>query len=246
MDQAEKNTKTATVDTRQSKYIRLLLALVIVVGIVLAVVFLPVKEWLVKSLEWTRGQGIWGAVIVVLFYILACVFFLPGSVITLGTGFVFKLLLGTVIVSIGSTLGACTAFLLGRTIARDWIAAKARANEKFAAIDEAVGREGFKIVLLTRLSPLFPFNFLNYALGLTKVSFGKYALASWIGMLPGTIMYVYIGASLGTLAEAAAERETSVGEKIFYSVGLAIAIVVVVVVTRVARKALKEAVQEKD
>jgi uncharacterized membrane protein YdjX (TVP38/TMEM64 family) len=116
-------------------------------------------------------------------------------------------------------------------------------NEKFAAIDQAVGRQGFKIVFLTRLSPIFPFNMLNYAFGLTKVSFGKYALASWIGMLPGTIMYVYFGATLRSLADAATGNvETGTAGKIFFWFGLAATIVVTVFVTRLARRALKQAV----
>ena len=96
---------------------------------------------------------------------------------------------------IGAILGACAAFFVGRTLARDWIAAKVAGNSKFAAVDEAVGKEGFKIVFLLRLSPVFPFNFLNYALGLTKVSFKHYALASMIGMIPAGLMYVYFGSA---------------------------------------------------
>ncbi|KKL04544.1 hypothetical protein LCGC14_2615000 [marine sediment metagenome] len=146
--------------------------------------------------------------------------------------------------SIGSTLGACGAFLVGRTVARRSIERKVAGNPKFAAIDEAVGRQGFKIVLLTRLSPVFPFIFLNYAYGLTKVPFWRYALASWIGMLPGTFMYVYLGSALGSLAEAVSGRqESSVAERVFFVAGLVMAVVVAVVVTRVARKALKTATE---
>ena len=158
-------------------------------------------------------------------------------------GFLFKLLVGTITVSIGSTLGACAAFLVGRTVGRGWISSKIAANKKFAAIDSAVGQQGFKIVLLVRLSPIFPFNLLNYAFGLTRVSFAKYALASWIGMLPGTVMYVYFGAGLRNLADAAAGKvETGIAGQIFFWLGLAVAIVVTIFVTRLARKALKQAV----
>ncbi len=122
-----------------------------------------------------------GACLCVLFYVVASVFFLPGSVLTLGAGFLFGVPVGFRSAWIGATLGACAVFFVGRTLARDWIAAKVAGNSKFAAVDEAVGKEGFKIVFLLRLSPLFPFNFLNYALGLTKVSFKHYALASLIG-----------------------------------------------------------------
>jgi uncharacterized membrane protein YdjX (TVP38/TMEM64 family) len=217
--------------------------MIVVIGLVTGTILLPVKDWLIQGLEWTQGLGFWGPVFVVAFYILACILFLPGSVLTLGAGFLFKLIRGTITVSIGSTLGACAAFLVGRTVARNWIAGKVAKNEKFAAIDEAVAQQGFKIVLLTRLSPVFPFNLLNYAFGLTKIAFWKYALASWIGMIPGTIMYVYFGAGLRSLADVAAgEVEKGTAGRIFFWAGLAVTVVVTVFVTRVARNALKHAV----
>ncbi|MHC4544468.1 MAG: TVP38/TMEM64 family protein, partial [Planctomycetota bacterium] len=226
--------KTLSIAARRSKRaalvilgIKIIMLVIIILGLIMGTIFLPVKDWLVKILEWTGQLGFWGPVIVVALYIVACILFLPGSVLTLGTGFVFKLFKGTIAVSIGSTLGACAAFLIGRTFARGWITSKVAANEKFAAIDEAVGRQGFKIVFLTRLSPIFPFNMLNYAFGLTNVSFGKYALASWIGMLPGTIMYIYFGATLRSLADAATGNvETGAAGKIFFWFGLAATILV--------------------
>ncbi len=145
--------------------------------VVAGVLLLPVRQYLVAALEWTQGLGAWGPIFVALFYLVGCVFLLPGSVLTLGAGFLFGVPVGLLSAWIGATLGACVAFLVGRTLARDWVALKVSGNPKFEAVDEAVGREGFKIVLLLRLSPVFPFNFLNYALGVTKVSFGRYALA---------------------------------------------------------------------
>lgn len=216
---------------------------VIILVLVTGTVLLPVKDWLIKALEWTQGLGIWGPVFVVAFYVVASIFLLPGSVLTLGAGFLFKLVAGAITVSIGSTLGACAAFWVGRTVARNWIAGKVAANEKFAAIDEAVAGQGFKIVLLTRLSPIFPFNLLNYAFGLTKISFWKYALGSWLGMIPGTLMYVYFGAGLRSLTDVAAGNlEKGAAGRLFFWFGLAATIVVTVFVTRVARRALRQAV----
>ncbi|MHC4110209.1 MAG: TVP38/TMEM64 family protein [Planctomycetota bacterium] len=249
----EQPKKTLSIAARRSKQaglvilgIKIIMLVIIILGLIMGTIFLPVKEWLVKILEWTGQLGFWGPVFVIVIYIVACILFLPGSVLTLGTGFVFKLFKGTIAVSIGSTLGACAAFWIGRTFARGWITGKVAENEKFAAIDDAVGRQGFKIVFLTRLSPIFPFNMLNYAFGLTNVSFGKYALASWIGMLPGTIMYIYFGATLRSLADAATGNvETGTAGKIFFWFGLAATIVVTLFVTSLARKALKQAVPEK-
>lgn len=219
--------------------VALLLAVLLLAGFLL-----PVQDWLVRGLEWTRGLGVWGPAFVVVFYIGACVFFLPGSVLTIGSGFLFKIFVGVLTASIGSTLGACAAFLVGRTVARNWISRKIAANKKFTAVDDAVESDGFKIVFLIRLSPVFPFNVLNYGFGLTKVSFWKYALASWLGMIPGTFMYVYFGAGLRSLADAAAgEVETGTAGRIFFWFGLAVTIVVTAYVTRVARKAVKKAVE---
>jgi uncharacterized membrane protein YdjX (TVP38/TMEM64 family) len=188
------------------------------------------------------AAGILGPVLLGAVYVLACVLFIPGSILTLGAGFLFGIVTGTVTVSIASVVGASAAFLVGRTLARGMIEQRVAGNVRFQAIDRAVGKEGFKIVLLTRLSPIFPFNFLNYGFGLTKVSFANFFLASWIGMLPGTIMYVYLGSVAGSLAELVAGQTGPSAEKqMLLVVGLVATIVVTALVTRVASKALKEA-----
>ena len=233
---------TSEQKTAASGWWRIALLVLFFVALIAAGKFLPLKDCFVTALNWIQSLGYGGPVVVVLLYIVACVLFLPGSVLTLGAGFIFKLLLGTITVSIGATLGACAAFWVGRTIARGWVSKKIAGNAKFAAIDEAVGREGFKIILLTRLCPIFPFNLLNYAFGLTRVPFRTYALASWIGMLPGTIMYVYIGSGLRTLADAAAGGgKQSLAQRVFFWGGLALAVGVAALITRIARRALSSA-----
>lgn len=177
-------------------------------------------------------------------YVLACVMFVPGAILTLGAGALFGLLVGSITVSLAATAGATAAFLVGRYLVRDWVAAKVAGNARFAAVDEAVGREGFKIVLLTRLSPVFPFNLLNYAYALTGVSLRDYVLASWLGMIPGTIMYVYVGTLFGDVAALAGgvgERERTPAEWALLAGGLVVTVVVTVYVTRIARRALDEA-----
>ncbi len=218
--------------------VKLLGMVAVVAGLIAATMLLPVKECLQAALDWTGELGPWGPVIVAAIYIPACVLMLPGLPLTLGAGMLFGLTVGTVAVSIGSTAGACAAFLVGRTFGRGWIQQKVARHPKFAAIDEAVGREGFKIVLLTRLSPIFPFNLLNYAYGLTRVKFTSYALASWIGMLPATVLYVYMGSAVGSLAGG----PKSLAERVFFFVGLGVALLIVVFITRVAQKALRQQV----
>lgn len=188
------------------------------------------------ALAWTASSGWVGKLAFVGLYVLACVFFLPGSVLTLGAGAIFGLVQGFLLVSIGSTVGAAVAFWLGRTVARESIKARVMADPRFSAIDSAVAKEGWKIVGLSRLSPVFPFNLLNYALGLTSVPFGHYVLASWIGMMPGTLLYVYVGSLAGGLAGAGRERGAL--EWALYGTGLAATLLVTVLVTRIARRAL--------
>jgi len=173
------------------------------------------------------------------------VLFVPGSILTLGAGFLFGVVYGTIAVSIGSVLGATASFLIGRTLLRGAMEKRIAAYPRFQAIDRAVGEQGFKIVLLTRLSPVFPFNLLNYAFGLTKVRLWQYVLASLIGMIPGTLMYVYLGSALKSLAEVAAGTpKGGTPQTVFFVVGLVMTIVATVVITRVARRALNEAVAE--
>jgi len=199
-----------------------------------------------SALDWIDSLGPWGPLVFILIYVAATIGFVPGFILTLGAGFLFGLAPGTIYVSIASTGGATLAFLLGRYVARDWVAQKLKGREKFEAIDRAVGREGWKIVGLTRLTPLLPFNPLNYAYGLTHVRLRDFFIASWIGMLPGTLMYVYLGTLVSELASlGAAGRESTTGEKIFYAAGFVFTVIVVVYVTRLARKALKKEVGEK-
>ncbi len=222
--------------------------LVFLIAVVIAMSFVfPIKQYLIKFLDYTRSLGLTGMAMVVGLYVIACIFALPGSVLTIGTGVIFGVFAGTITVSVGSTLGACAAFIIGRTIGRQWVQQKAAAKPKFAAIDKAIGTEGFKIVFLTRLSPIFPFNFQNYAYGLTKVSLGKYALASWIGMLPGTVMYVYIGSAVGSLADLAeGEVQSGPAQRVLFWMGLAATVIVVVLVTRIARSAIRKNIPQQE
>ena len=197
------------------------------------------QDLLKQALEWVGQVEPWGAVMFIAIYAVAAVLFVPGSVLTLGAGAVFGVVWGSIYVSLASTLGATCAFLVGRYLARDAIARKIEGNERFSAIDRAVANEGWKIVGLTRLSPVFPFTLLNYAFGITRVKLGHYVLASWIGMMPGTVMYVY----LGSLAKAASdERARSIGEWVLYGVGLVATVVVTLVVTRIAKQALAKTI----
>ena len=210
-------------------------------ALITAAKYFHVQDLLKQALDWIGRLGPWGAALFIALYVVATVLFIPGSVLTLGAGAVFGVVWGSIYVSIAATLGATAAFLVGRYLARDAITRKIEGNARFAAIDKAVANEGWKIVGLTRLSPVFPFTLLNYAFGLTRVKLGHYVLASWIGMMPGTVMYVY----LGSLAKAAAgERTRTTGEWVLYGVGLLATIVVTVFVTRIAKQALAKKITQ--
>jgi len=224
---------------------RRILVFVILIALLLVGAFtLPVREWLAQLLEWiaTHRQVAWLAFAAA--YILACVLMLPGLILTIAAGALFGVLQGIVLVSLASVAGASAAFLIGRTFARDWARAKAQALPRFAALDRALEQKGFLIVLLTRLSPLFPFNLLNYAYGLTGVTLRDYVLASWVGMLPATAMYVYLGSAAASLAQIArGDVQAGTGGRILFFVGLAATLAVAVVVTRLARRALDRELQ---
>lgn len=230
-----------SVPARRRTIVKAVLALTLAVVLVVLVRQFDVQQTFRDALAWISGLGPLGPVIFVGLYILACVFLLPGAILTLGAGAVFGFAQGAVAASAGATLGATCAFLVGRYLARDWVARRIAGNDRFRAVDEAVAREGWKIVLLTRLSPAFPFNILNYAFGLTKVSLRHYFFASWVGMIPGMFMYVYIGSLAGDLAALGAGSDgRSPGEWIMYGVGLAATVAVTVFITRLAREALNK------
>ncbi|WP_397333678.1 MULTISPECIES: TVP38/TMEM64 family protein [unclassified Nostoc] len=199
------------------------------------------------ALQWIDSLGTLGAIAFIGLYIIATVAFLPGSILTLGSGVVFGVVWGSIYVFIGATIGATAAFLVGRYLARGWVAKKIADNQNFAAIDKAVGREGLKIVLLTRLSPIFPFNLLNYAFGVTGVSLKDYFIGS-VGMIPGTIMYVYIGSLASNLALIGTEAQPTnpALQWAIRIIGFIATVAVTIYVTRIARKALEEEVKMKD
>ncbi|MHB2025965.1 MAG: TVP38/TMEM64 family protein [Elusimicrobiota bacterium] len=201
-----------------------------------------VQGLLRRSLTAIQNMGPWAPALFIGAYIATTILFIPGSLLTLGAGVLFGVLWGAVYVSIGSVIGATVAFILGRTLARDWVSRRVKANAKFKAVSRAVAKDGWKIVALVRLSPIFPFNLLNYALGVTEVSFRDYVLASWLGMLPGTLLYVYIGSLAGNLARlgSSSGRSRSLWEWTFYAVGLLATLVVSIYVGRIARRAMRE------
>lgn len=218
---------------------------VVIIVAVIAVLVIAGKRLavLVPSFAaYVNGLGATGAVLFVLGYALACVALVPASILTLAAGAIFGLAKGVALVFAGALLGATAAFLIARYVARGAVEKRVAGNARFVALDRVIGDEGRKIVFLLRLSPVFPFSLLNYALGLTRVRLADYVIAS-AGMLPGTVLYVYYGRLAGDVVALADGARTPKGPG-YYAVlvlGLVATVVVTAIVTRSARKALTAA-----
>jgi uncharacterized membrane protein YdjX (TVP38/TMEM64 family) len=191
--------------------------------------------------QWVEGLGAFGPIAFILGYAVAVIAFIPGSALTLAAGTIFGVGKGTALVFVAALLGSTGAFLVARHLARAAIEKRIAGDARFAAIDQAIGTQGRKIVFLLRLSPIFPFNLLNYGLGLTRVRLVDYLLAG-VGMLPGSLLYVYLGSAAGeALAAAGGARVRTPAEWGLFAVGLLATLVVTVYVTRIARGALRNA-----
>jgi len=220
--------------------------MVVVLLVIVALVLLGREAAAVVPgfIAWVRGLGALGPLAFALGYVIATVAFIPGSVLTLAAGAIFGIPAGVAIVFVGATIGEAVAFLLARTVMRGMIERKLAGDTRLQSLDDAIAREGRKIVYLLRLSPDFTFNLMNYALGLTRVKFTDYLIAS-VGILPGTFLYVYTGKIAGDVAMAASGGAPAKGPAYYLVLGLGLlaTIAVTVLVTRTARRALKEATQ---
>jgi uncharacterized membrane protein YdjX (TVP38/TMEM64 family) len=228
---------------RRNGRFRIAVLIGVIAFVALAAWLLPLKHWIGLFFAWVRSLGIAGALVYALAYVSGTVLLIPGTALTAGAGLLYGPVLGTLIVSPASVLGATLSFLIGRHFARDWVEMKLSAYAKFASLDQAVGRSGFKVVLLLRLQPVFiPFALLNYALGLTRVRLRDYVLASWLGMLPATILYVYLGSAVHSIGDLLDRKfpEAGMGGHLPFWGGLGAVLLLVLLLGRIARKALHE------
>jgi uncharacterized membrane protein YdjX (TVP38/TMEM64 family) len=184
-----------------------------------------------QSLKWIQSLGPWAPVVFIILYVGTVIICLPASILTAGGGFIFGFAEGSVHVLIAAVIASNVNFLMSRHLARDWIARKLGTNPRFQAIDEAVAAEGWKIVALVRLAPVFPFSLASYAFGLTRVPWGKFFLANF-ALIPGTLLYVYLGSIMRDLTE---KVQTPLWIKL---TAFALALVAVIYMARVAKRAL--------
>jgi uncharacterized membrane protein YdjX (TVP38/TMEM64 family) len=193
---------------------------------------------------WVESLGALGPIAFMAGYILATVAMVPGLLLTLAGGALFGLVRGTLYVFVAASIGATAAFLISRHVVRDAMLRRLGNDKRFSAVDAAIAREGRKIAFLIRLSPLFPFNVTNYALGLTAVRLRDYVLAC-IGMLPGTILYVYYGRLIGDVANVVSGAPVERGPEywLLLVTGLIATILATALITRAARRALRTSVE---
>jgi uncharacterized membrane protein YdjX (TVP38/TMEM64 family) len=218
--------------------IRIAVCAAVLAALFFASRFIDLSGWLRESLAWIRGLGAWAPITFIVIYIVSCVLAIPASILTLGGGFLFGFGWGVVYVLSGAIAGAVASFLVGRYLARDWVARRIESNAKFKAVDEAIAREGWRIVLLARLAPIFPYAVLNYGFALTRVSFGHYALATAVGIVPAMFAFVYFGSLATDLANLNQGVKSAPWLK--WAIG-GITIIVAVFLTRIARRSLNRA-----
>ena len=202
---------------------------------------LPVLGWMVDFIRWVKGIGPVGGVLYAAVYIVGTALFFPGLPLTLGAGFIYGAVIGTLVVSPASVAGASLAFLIARYLARDWVTRRLKKYPQAATIDRAIEKNGFKVVVLLRLQPVLPFNMLNYALGLTSIRLRDYMLAPWIGMFPATVLYVYLGSIMNDVSDLVRGRPNSgIAGRVLLWGGLAAIVVLVWWLGRMAKKALRD------
>lgn len=243
------------VSTR-SKVIRITLLLCLIGFIIFVIIDSQRDQYLRRIsqsfLEWVEQNPVAGIFSFVAVYFVATVLFIPGSILTLGSGFVFAsafglglgLLFSTISVFIGASTGSIAAFLFGRYLFRNWMENVSKRYKIFEAVDLALEREGLKIMVLLRLSPLIPFNVINYILGTTSVSLRDYSLACF-AMLPGTILYTFLGSSAGSIVDSASSGSGNTTITIIVSVvGILFGILSIAATTYYAKKELNKIIDQ--
>ncbi len=233
MTQKKQKKKSATSDVSKWKWIA---AGAAVLALIASWHFLPLQDWLKALEDRIDGMGVLGGILYTAVYVVAALLFVPGSILTLGAGYLFGVAGGMAVVWTAATASGALGFLIARYLARDQVERLARRNPKFGALDAAIGKNGWKAVGLLRLSALVPFSLSNYFFGLTSVDFIPYVAATAVGMIPGSFFYVYLGAAGKSLGETG---HRTPAEWAVLGAGAVATAVTAVIVARVAKKHLK-------
>ncbi len=241
----QRSADLSEVESRPSRVPGWILAGALALAAVASVVFVD-EALLIRFGRWVEGLGGWAPVIFAAVYAVSVVIFVPGALMTMAAGILFGIVEATVVVTFGAVIGCSASFLIARYLARDWVERHLARNSRYRAIDRAIGEQGFRLVLLLRLSPVFPFTPGNFRLGLTRVSFRDYTLAS-VGMIPATVVYVYYGRVAGDFAALASGAPTQgTLDWALLGLGLVFAIAATWLVSRAARRALARELERND
>jgi len=206
----------------------------------------PLGTWIVAAVAWFHHLGLRGGILYALVYIAATVTLVPQTPFNLAAGFLYGTLWGSLLVSIASTIAATIGFLLARYCARDFVARRLGKYAKFESMDQAIEKNGFKLVLLMRLQPVFvPFAYLNIGLGLTRVSVADYMLGTLLGTLPGTILYAYVGSAVQDISFFAfhALPSETIASRWFFWMGLLAVTALCILLAHIARQSLASALK---
>ncbi|OUU78773.1 MAG: hypothetical protein CBC38_06570 [Gammaproteobacteria bacterium TMED78] len=218
--------------------IKLLIIITLIIISLFFIIFFPISIWIDSLLLWINQNHKLSSIIYILIYLFSCIFLVPVSIITLAGGFIFGLFQGIILASISSTLGATISFLLGRYLVKSWVQKKIINKHKI--INQIMNKQDFITILLLRLIPAIPFGMLNYSLSITNISLKIFILSSWIGMLPITILYVYLGALADNLKNISEILLNPMSQNIFLFLGVTVTLLLVIYILAKAKKRLKK------
>ncbi|USD19824.1 TVP38/TMEM64 family protein [Microbulbifer variabilis] len=224
----------------------ILICLIAVAGALSLMMYFNLDERLIELFQWLNEQGWQTSLLFVLIVALAIVLLLPGVIFTMGAGFVFGVIKGTLLVLLGTVLGATLAFLIARYLLGERPSRWIMSHIKPATVGEVIRREGWQMIMLTRLVPLFPFKLSNYFFGLTPVRLRDFILGNALGVIPLTLNNVYVGSIAADLTSLGEVEERTTVQWALYIMGFVLAVLALIGLTRMARRALKKIVKEED
>lgn len=227
-------------------FVVLFICLIAVAGALSLIFYFDLDERLIELLQWLNDRGWQTSLLYILIVAAAIVLLLPGVIFTMGAGFVFGVIKGTILVVAGTVLGATIAFLIARYLFGERPSRWVMSHIKPATIGEVIRREGWQMIMLTRLVPLFPFKLSNYFFGLTPVRLRDFILGNTLGVIPLTLHNVYVGSIAADLTSLGKVEERTTVQWTLYIMGFAFAVIALIGLTRMARRALKRIVKEED
>jgi len=222
-----------------------LCAIFVVVIVLFLIPDSPAQKYLLNFMSWIQDiNKLYGTITLTIMYALAMVFCFPGTPFNLAAGFLFGVWLGAAVTVVGCDLGATFAFLIGRTLGREWAQEQVSKNKKFSLVSLAVEKNAWLIIFLVRLSPVFPFGLCNYLFGVTKVKFSTYWTSTTAGLIPCTVAYTYLGGLMRNLTDIYSEDGGDTSATPLITVAIVVTVVVITVITLVTKRTLDKTIKQ--